>query len=113
MVSFGSVLGDTAGLNGSLLQGMADAFSKLPQKIIWKMKLEGTFIERIILMHARNSYYIYQQINLLASLLTCLYKQHEIYLTADSSKKFAKMRIKNLSPPSAYAEHCERSWPGM
>ena len=56
MVSFGSVLGDTAGLNESLLQGMADAFSKLPQKIIWKMKLEGTFIERIILMqvtHAR------------------------------------------------------------
>ena len=48
MVSFGSVLGDTAGLNESLLQGMADAFSKLPQKIIWKMKLEGTFIERII-----------------------------------------------------------------
>ena len=65
MVSFGSVLGDTAGLNGSLLQGMADAFSKLPQKIIWKMKLEGTFIERIILMHARNS--SVQQINLLAS----------------------------------------------
>ena len=53
MVSFGSVLGDTAGLNGSLLQGMADAFSKLPQKIIWKMKLEGTFIERIIYTHAR------------------------------------------------------------
>ena len=67
VVSFGSVLGDTAGLNGSLLQGMADAFSKLPQKIIWKMKLEGTFIQRTILMHARNSYYINQRINLLAS----------------------------------------------
>ena len=67
MVSFGSVLGDTAGLNESLLQGMADAFSKLPQKIIWKMKLEGTFIQRTILMHARNSYYITQRINLLAS----------------------------------------------
>ena len=68
MVSFGSVLGDAAGLNKSLLQGMADTFSKLPQKIIWKMKLEGKFIERIILMHARNSYYINQRINLLASI---------------------------------------------
>lgn len=68
MASFGSVLGDAAGLNKSLLQGMADAFSKLPQKIIWKMKLEGKVIERIILRHARNSYYINQQINLLASI---------------------------------------------
>ena len=68
MVSFGSVLGDAAGLNESLLQGMADAFSKLPQKIIWKVKLEGNFIERIILMHARNGYYINQRINLLASI---------------------------------------------
>jgi len=68
VVSFGSVLGNTAGLNESLLQGMADAFSKLPQKIIWKMKLEGAFIERIILMHARNSYYINQRNNPLASI---------------------------------------------
>ena len=45
LVSFGSVLGHVVGFNESLLQIMADAFSKLPQKIIWKVKLEGTFIQ--------------------------------------------------------------------
>ena len=36
---------------------MADAFSKLPQKVIWKMKLEGMFINttRNILIQARKS----------------------------------------------------------
>ena len=43
---------------------MADAFSKLPQKVIWKMKLEGMFIEpRNILMQERKSNYSDQTIN--------------------------------------------------
>ena len=52
------------GLNESLLQRMADAFSKLSQKVIWKMKLDGMFIEPSnILMQARKSNYIDQRIN--------------------------------------------------
>ena len=45
LVSFGTVLGEHVGFNESLLHIMADAFSKLPQKVIWKQKLEGTFRE--------------------------------------------------------------------
>ena len=45
LVSFGSILGHDVGFNESLLQIIADAFFKLPQKIIWKVNLEGTFIE--------------------------------------------------------------------
>ena len=43
LVSFGTVLGEHMGFNESMLQVMAEAFSKLPQKVIWKLKLEGTF----------------------------------------------------------------------
>ena len=43
LVSFGTILGEHIGFNESLLQVMAEAFSKLPQKVIWKLKLEGTF----------------------------------------------------------------------
>ena len=64
LVSFGSILGDIAGLNESLLQRMADAFSKLPQKVIWKMKLDGMFIDpKNILIQARKSNYSDQRIN--------------------------------------------------
>ena len=38
LVSFGTIVGD---LDEKLLQMMAEAFSKLPQRIIWKLKLEG------------------------------------------------------------------------
>jgi len=44
LVSFGTVLGEYMGVNETLLQVMAEAFSKLPQKVIWKLKLDGTFI---------------------------------------------------------------------
>ena len=65
LVSFGSILGEIAELNVPLLQRMADAFSKLPQKVIWKMKLEGMFINtpRNILIQARKSNYSDQRIN--------------------------------------------------
>ena len=65
LVSFGSILGEIAELNEPLLQRMADAFSKLPQKVIWKMKLEGMFINtpRNILIQARKSNYSDQRIN--------------------------------------------------
>jgi len=45
LVSFGTIVGD---LDEKLLQMMAKAFSKLPQKIIWKLKLEGMkqFVQR-------------------------------------------------------------------
>jgi len=43
LVSFGTVLGEYMGVNETLLQVMAEAFSKLPQKVIWKLKLDGTF----------------------------------------------------------------------
>ena len=38
LVSFGTVLG---AMDDTSLQMMATAFSTLPQKIIWKLKLEG------------------------------------------------------------------------
>ena len=38
LVSFGTIVGD---LDEKLLQMMAETFSKLPQRIIWKLKLEG------------------------------------------------------------------------
>ena len=38
LVSFGTVLDQ---IDEASLQMMATAFSKLPQKIIWKLKLEG------------------------------------------------------------------------
>ena len=43
LVSFGTVLGEYVGLSESMLRVMVGAFSKLPQKVIWKLKLEGTF----------------------------------------------------------------------
>ncbi|KAL9988799.1 hypothetical protein ACROYT_G003287 [Oculina patagonica] len=39
LVSFGTVLG---GINETSLKMMAEAFSKLPQKVIWKLKQEDT-----------------------------------------------------------------------
>ncbi|XP_078356215.1 LOW QUALITY PROTEIN: UDP-glucuronosyltransferase 2B20-like, partial [Oculina patagonica] len=39
LVSFGTVVG---GIDEASLKMMAEAFSKLPQKIIWKLKQEGT-----------------------------------------------------------------------
>ena len=43
---------------------MADAFSKVPQKVIWKMKLEGMFNEPSnILIQSRKSKYSDQRIN--------------------------------------------------
>ena len=44
LVSFGTIMGESSGVSESLLQVMAEAFSKLPQKVIWKLKLEGTYI---------------------------------------------------------------------
>ena len=38
LVSFGTILGD---IDEGTLKMMADAFTKLPQKIIWKLKLKG------------------------------------------------------------------------
>ena len=38
VVAFGSVLGK---IEEASLQMMVNAFSKLPQKIIWKLKLDG------------------------------------------------------------------------
>jgi len=38
LVSFGTVVGE---LDESLLQMMTEAFSKLSQKIIWKLTLKG------------------------------------------------------------------------
>ena len=46
LVSFGTVLGEHIGFNESILQVMAEAFSKLPQKVIWKLKLEGMGLEK-------------------------------------------------------------------
>ena len=39
LVSFGTVV---EGMKDAPLQMMAKAFSKLPQRIIWKLKLKGT-----------------------------------------------------------------------
>jgi len=39
LVSFGTVV---EGMEDASLQMMAKAFSKLPQTIIWKLKMEGT-----------------------------------------------------------------------
>jgi len=44
LVSFGSVVGEYTGISESLLQVMAEAFSTLPQKVVWKLKLAGKFI---------------------------------------------------------------------
>ena len=41
LVSFGSLLEEITGLEETLLRMMADAFSKVPQKIIWKLKSGG------------------------------------------------------------------------
>ena len=58
---------------------MADAFSKLPQKVIWKMKLEGMFINttRNILIQARKSNYNEQRTvtNLVTDLPLSLYRE--------------------------------------
>lgn len=45
LVSFGTVVGPLA---ESSLQIMAETFSKLPQKIIWKLKLEGMDAEILL-----------------------------------------------------------------
>ena len=45
LVSFGSIVGDAFGLDERVLQLMAEAFSKLPQKVIWKLKLDGKFTD--------------------------------------------------------------------
>ena len=45
LVSFGTLLGEIVRFDESLLQMMAHAFSKLPQKVIWKLKLEGVFAD--------------------------------------------------------------------
>ncbi|XP_074623673.1 2-hydroxyacylsphingosine 1-beta-galactosyltransferase-like isoform X1 [Acropora palmata] len=42
LVSFGSVVGYNFGVDERILQVMAEAFSKLPQKVIWKLKLDDT-----------------------------------------------------------------------
>ena len=44
LVSFGTVVG---GIEEASLKMMAEAFSKLPQKIIWKLKLEGMSTENL------------------------------------------------------------------
>ena len=43
LVSFGTLLGERIAFNETLLEVMAEAFSKLSQKVIWKKKLEGRF----------------------------------------------------------------------
>ena len=43
LVSFGTMI---EGLEDASLQMMAEAFSKLPQTIIWKLKLKGTSKEQ-------------------------------------------------------------------
>ena len=72
-------MGEIAELNESLLQRMADAFSKLPQKVIWKMKLEGMFINttRNILIQARKSNYNEQRTvtSLVTDLPLSLYRE--------------------------------------
>ena len=50
LVSFGTVLGK---IEDASLKMMAEAFSKLPQKIIWKLKLEGMSNEKIILFRKK------------------------------------------------------------
>ena len=45
LVSFGTVV---EGMKDASLQMMAKAFSKLPQTIIWKLKLEGTPTETVL-----------------------------------------------------------------
>ena len=45
LVSFGTILSN---FDESLLQMMADAFSKLPQQVIWKLELEGTFTDQFM-----------------------------------------------------------------
>ena len=45
LVSFGSVVGDLFGINESVWQTMAEAFAKVPQKVIWKLKLDGKFTD--------------------------------------------------------------------
>ena len=44
LVSFGTVLG---AMDDTSLEMMATAFSKLPQKIIWKLKLESMLTEKL------------------------------------------------------------------
>ena len=44
LVSFGTVV---EGMKDASLQMMAKAFSKLPQTIIWKLKLEGMSRETV------------------------------------------------------------------
>lgn len=41
LVSFGTIMGVYRTIEEKMLQMMAKAFSKLPQKVIWKLKLEG------------------------------------------------------------------------
>ena len=45
LVSFGSTLEDLVGLEETLLHMIAETFSKVPQKVIWKLKSVGKFTE--------------------------------------------------------------------
>ena len=47
LVSFGTVVG---GIEEASLKMMAEAFSKLPRKVIWKLKLEGMSKEKKIVL---------------------------------------------------------------
>ena len=43
LVSFGTVVGDLTGMDEEVLNVMAETFSKLQEKVIWKLKLKGRF----------------------------------------------------------------------
>ena len=47
LVSFGTVVG---ALSDSSLKIMAETFSKLPQKIIWKLKPNGMVVGKIVIL---------------------------------------------------------------
>ena len=70
-------MGEIAELNEPLLQRMADAFSKLPQKVIWKMNLDGMFIDpKNILIQARKSNTVISGlISLVTELLFSLFRE--------------------------------------
>lgn len=42
-MSFGTVVGEMTGMDEEVLNVMAETFSKLQEKVIWKLKFKGRF----------------------------------------------------------------------
>ena len=56
-MSFGTVVGELIGMDEKLLNIMAETFSKLQEKVIWKLKLKGRFAKsNEVESHERRTY---------------------------------------------------------